>query len=110
MGRARTPQVGDFPIDWTPDLRERYTVLCTYYPWLADVNEAYQFRMASQSVYRPAFVFGKGRSANEKPTNPWRELDQATVEAWRGRDLGNRWATTDKTARALAWLEQEFSP
>lgn len=110
MGRARTPQLGDFSIDWTPGLRERHAVLCTYYPWLASVNEAYQFRMATQSLYRPAVVFGRGRAASSQEPNPapWRAVPAARITAWRARDLAERWATTDTIAQALAWLDETF--
>ena len=110
MGRARTPQLGDFPIEWTPALRERHRELCTYYSWLATVNEAYQFRMATQSLYRPAYVFGRGRAASSQEPNPapWRSLPAARITAWRAQDLAERWATTDTIAQALAWLDDEF--
>lgn len=110
MGRARIPQLGDFPIEWTPSLRARYAALVPYYPWLADVNEAYQFRMATTSVYRPAFrqSMGGPRTIGKQP-EPWKELPRPVIDHWRARNLDERWATSDKTAQALAWLEQEFS-
>ena len=110
MGRARTPQLGDFPIDWTPALRARYDALVPYYRWLPAANEAYQFRMASTSVYRPAFrqSMGGPRTIGKQP-EPWKELPGHVIDTWRARNLDDRWATSDKTAQALAWLWREFS-
>lgn len=108
--KARTPQLGDFPIDWTPALRWRHRTHCAYYPWLATVNEAYQFRMATTSLYRPAYSNPQGHAkTHSKDLDPWKALPPATVAQWRVRNLAERWATSDKTAQALAWLEHEFS-
>jgi hypothetical protein len=109
MGRARTPQDGDFPIAWTPDLRARYERLVPYYPWLPTVNEAYQFYMATTSLYRPAYSHGSGRRGErDVQALPWRETAKQDVDTWRARDLGHRWATSDRTAQALRWLEDAF--
>lgn len=109
MGRARTPEDGDFPIAWTLDLRERYARLVPYYPWLPAVNEAYQFYMATTSLYRPAYSYGAGRpEARDVQARPWRETPKEDVNRWRARDLDARWATSDRTAQALVWLHDTF--
>lgn len=108
MPRARTPEVGDFPIRWTPDLRARYDALLPYYPWLAEVNEAYQFYMASTSLYRAAYVSPLTHHVDRPVAAPWRAVEKAAIDAWRARDLPERWATSDGTAQALTWLEQTF--
>ena len=63
----------------------------------------------SDSPYRSAFCSpGWGPKTHSKDVDPWKDLPMAEVEAWRARNLEERWATTDRTARALAWLEREF--
>lgn len=99
----------DLVVAWTPDLRARYAKLCEYYRWLPEVSEAEQFRMAYGSLYRPAYVYGRGRSGGGELPAPWLALPSAEVDAWRARNLDERWATSEKTARALAWLAREFS-
>ena len=86
MGRAR----------WPPDEAK----------WLAE----HPHGLPPDSPYRPAYrqkILGGSKTTGKYP-EPWKDLPSATVERWRARNLAERWATSDKTARALAWLEDEF--
>ena len=78
---------------------------------LAALSPKVRAWIESDSPYRPAYfcLAGGGPKTHSKDTDPWTDLPVAEVEAWRARDLSNRWATSDRTARALAWLEREFS-
>ena len=63
------------------------------------------------SPYRPAYrqkILGGSKTYTKVP-EPWKALSKEDVDAWRARNLAERWATSDKTAAALAWLEQEFA-
>jgi len=109
VSRVRIPKVGDFPIDWTPALRQRYRELCDYYRWLPLENEAVQYRMAYLNLYRSAYVVPETRTSTKPLSEPWRDITPAEVDAWRMRDLPARWATTDGIAQCLTWLEDTFA-
>ena len=62
------------------------------------------------SPYRPAYrqkILGGSKTTGKYP-EPWKTLPREVVDRWRARNLTERWATSEKTAQALAWLEDEF--
>ena len=74
--------------------------------WLAE----HPHGLPPASPYRPAYrqtILGGSKTYTKIP-EPWKELSKAEVDAWRARNLAERWATSDKTAAALAWLELTF--
>ena len=74
--------------------------------WLAEHPEG----LPPAPPYRPAYrqtLLGGSKTTPKLP-EPWKDMPKAEVDAWRARNLPERWATSDKTAAALAWLEYEF--
>jgi hypothetical protein len=71
--------------------------------WLAEHPEG----LPPASPYRPAYV-SPGRHSERKIDEPWKALTRAEVDAWRAKNLEERWATSDATAKALCWIEQAF--
>ena len=74
--------------------------------WLAE----HPHGLPPASPYRPAYrqkLLGGTKTSSKQP-EPWKNLSKAEIDAWRARNLAERWATSDATAQALCWLEDVF--
>jgi hypothetical protein len=97
----------------TPTEYAVYCRLLGVKPWLAHASIEDKMRAVELFLYRPSLDWHRpprGRAEGGPPAPPeWAGVPEAEIEAWRARDLGERWATPPGIARCLTWLEHQFS-